>query len=817
MHFHQILRRLLKLPVFTSVAVLTLAIGIGANSAIFSVIEGVVLKPLPFAHPDQLVVIDHGAPALGINSIGAAPFLYYTYREDARVFQDVAMYTTGTESVTGIGEPEEVRSLIATDGLLPILGAGPALGRVFSKEEDSPKGAETVMLANGYWRTRFGGDPSAIGRRILVDGRAREIIGVLPASFRFGDLKPALILPMRLDRGDVHLGQFSYTAVARLKPGATIDQANAETARLVAVGISRFPPFPGMSLAMFEEAKITPHIRLLKDDVIGDVRSVLWVLMGTIGMVLLIACANVANLLLVRAEGRHQELAVRSALGASRGRIAYELLAESVVLGLVGGAVGLAVAYGAVRVLIALAPGNLPRLDDISIDATVLLFTLAISIAAGLLFGAIPVVKYAGAEAAAGLRGGGRSSSASRDRHRARSTLVVVQVALALVLLVSAGLMIRTFESLRHVYPGFARPEEMLTFRLSIPSAQVKDADAVVRMHQAIADRIAAMSGVASVGMTSILPMTGQGWHDPIFAADKTYAERQLPPIRLFKFVSPGLLKTMGTPILAGRDFTWEDAYDRRPVAIVSEALARELWGQPPAAIGKQIRETNNSLWREVVGVVGDERDDGLDKPAPAAAYWPMLMARFEDGDPSVRRTISYVIRSRRTGTAGFADEVSRAVWAINPNLPLANVRTLDEIVAKSMARTSFTLVMLAIAGTMALLLGAAGIYGVMSYAVSQRTREIGIRMALGAERRAVTRMFVRHGLELAAIGVACGLAAALALTRLMTSLLFEVSPIDPLTYVAVCAALAATALVASYLPALRATLVNPVTALRAE
>src|SRR5205814_58044 len=280
--------------------------------------------------------------------------------------------------------------------------------------------------------------------------------------------------------------------------------------------------------------------------------------------------------------------------------------------------------------------------------AMVLLFTFTVSIIAGLLFGVIPVLKYAGAEVAAGLRGGGRSSSASRDRHRARSMLVVVQVALALVLLVSAGLMIRTFESLRHVYPGFARPEEMLTFRLSIPSAQVKDADAVVRMHQAIADRIAAMPGVASVGMTSILPMTGQGWHDPIFAADKTYAERQLPPIRLFKFVSPGLLKTMGTPILAGRDFTWEDAYDRRPVAIVSEALARELWGQPPAAIGKQIRETNNSLWREVVGVVGDERDDGLDKPAPAAAYWPMLMAKFEDGDPSVRRTISYVIRSRR-------------------------------------------------------------------------------------------------------------------------------------------------------------------------
>jgi len=816
----QIVRRLLQLPVFTSVAVLTLAIGIGANSAIFSVVEGVVLKPLPFAHAEQLVVIDHAAPGLGIKEIGAAPFLYYTYREDARVFQDVALYTTGTESITGIGAPEEVRSLIVTDALLPLLGVAPALGRAFSKDDDSPKGAETVVLTDGYWRTRFGGDPSALGRRLLVDGRAREIIGVLPASFRFGDQKPAVVLPLRVDRSAVRLGQFSSTAVARLQPAATIDQAAADVARLIPVSLSRFPPFPGMSLKMFEEAKIAPVLRSLKDDVIGDVGSVLWVLMGTIGMVLLIACANVANLLLVRAEGRHRELAVRSALGASRRRIAYELLAESVVLGLVGGAAGLAVAYAAVRVLVALAPGNLPRLDNISIDATVLLFTLAFSTVAGLLFGAIPVLKYAGADVAAGLHGGGRTSSASRERHRARSTLVVVQVALALVLLVGSGLMIRTFQSLRHVYPGFAHPEELLTFRLTIPTAQVKDPEAAVRMHQAIVDRIGTISGVTSVGLTNVVPMTGSGWHDPVFAADKSYEQKQLPPIRLFKFVSPGLLKTMGNAVVAGRDFTWEDAYNRRPVAMVSEALAREMWGQPSAAIGKQIRETNNSAWREVVGVVGDERDEGVDKPAPASAYWPMLMSRFEDSDDSgtsVRRSIAYVIRSRRSGTAGFAEEVSRAVWSIDPNLPLANVRTLDEVVARSMARTSFTLVMLAIAGAMALLLGAAGIYGVMSYAVSQRTREIGIRMALGAQRHEVTRMFVRHGLALTAIGIACGLGAAVALTRLMASLLFEVSPVDPLTYAAVCASLATAALLATYLPALRATLVNPVTALRAE
>jgi len=404
MRLNQILRRLLQLPVFTTVAVLTLAIGIGANAAIFSVIEGVLLKPLPYPHADELVVLDHSAPGVGMKSIGAAPFQYFTYREDGRVFQDVAMWQSDTESVTGLAEPEEVRSLIVTERLLPMLGAMPALGRLFTKQDDSPGSSDTMILTAGYWRTRFGGDPSAIGRRVLVNGRAREIVGVLPDSFKFLDQKPALILPMRLDRAKVFLGQFSYTAVARLKPGATLDQATVEVARLTPVALNRFPPFEGFSLKMFEDAKLQPNLRLLKTDLIGDVGRVLWVLMGTIAMVLLIACANVANLLLVRAEGRQQELAVRAALGASRGRIAYELLAESVILGLVGGIAGLGLAYVAVRALIALAPGNLPRLDNIAIDPTVLLFTSAISILAGLLFGAIPVFKYAGPHVADGLR-----------------------------------------------------------------------------------------------------------------------------------------------------------------------------------------------------------------------------------------------------------------------------------------------------------------------------------------------------------------------------------------------------------------------------
>ncbi|HXI27805.1 MAG TPA: ABC transporter permease, partial [Vicinamibacterales bacterium] len=701
MRLAHILRRLLQLPAFTTIAVLTLAIGIGANSAIFSVIEGVLLKPLPFAQPDQLVVLDHAAPGVGLKRTGAAPFLYLTYREDSRAFQDVAMWTSDTESITGVAEPEEVPSLIATEGLLPILGVTPALGRLYTKEEDSPKGGETVLLTDGYWRTRFGGDHGVVGRTLLVNGRPRDIIGVLPASFRFADLKPSIVLPMRLDRGEVHLGNFSYSALARLKPGVTIEQATADMGRLIPIGLDRFPPFPGFSRKMFDEAKLSPTVRLLKDDVIGDVGSVLWVLMGTIGMVLLIACANVANLLLVRAEGRQQELAVRAALGASRGRIAYELLAESVVLGLVGGVAGLAVAYGAVRALIALAPGNLPRLENIGIDTPVLLFTFAISIVAGLLFGAIPVFKYAGPQVSAGLRGGGRTSSASRERHRARSTLVVLQVALALVLLVSSGLMIRTFQALQQVNPGFTRPEEVLTFSLSIPGAQVKEPEAVVRMHQAIAEKIAALPGVSAVGLTSLIPMTNSGWHDPIFAFDKTYDQKQIPPLRTFKFVSPGLLKTMGVPLVAGRDLTWADAYDHRAVAMVSEGLARELWGQPAAALGKRIRENNNGDWREVIGVVGDVRDEGLDKKAPTSVYWPMLMTKFEadENGVTVRRTMAYMIRGGRTRSAGFADDVGRAVWSINPNLPLAGVRPLDAIVAKSMARTSFTLVMLAIAG----------------------------------------------------------------------------------------------------------------------
>jgi len=551
--------------------------------------------------------------------------------------------------------------------------------------------------------------------------------------------------------------------------------------------------------------------------VVGDIGNVLWVLMGTICAVLLIACANVANLLLVRAEGRQHELAIRSALGAGKLRIARELLLESVSLGLLGGVVGIGLAYAALRLLVAMGPSQLPRLEEISIDPLVLLFTLAVSLVAGILFGLIPVFKYAGPRLESALRQGGRTASDGRERHRARSALVVVQVSLALVLLISSGLMIRTVRALKQVQPGFIQPEQVLTLHVSIPEAAVAKPDQVVRTYNDMLEKVAAVPGVTSVSLTNSVTMDGYTDNDPIFAADKVYADEKIPALRRYKFISPGSFKTMGNPLLAGRDVTWADIYEHRPVVLVSENLARELWQTPTAALGKQVRENPKAVWREVIGVVGNERDNGVSEKAPTVVYWPMLVERFWGQDFNVQRGMAFAIRSSRTGTSGFLKEVQQAIWSVNPNLPIADVRTLREIYDRSMARTSFTLVMLTIAAGMALLLGLVGIYGVISYSVSQRTREIGIRIALGAQQQTVRQMFVRQGLLLTGIGVVCGVAAAVALTRLMTALLFEVSPLDPATYCAVCAVLLMAALLASYIPARRATNIDPSEALRVE
>ncbi len=816
----QVLRRLSRARTFTAITLITLAVGVGANTVIFSIVEGVLLKPLNYPHAEQLIGVWHRAPGIGLREVNMAPFVYFIDREQNTTLQDIGVYSGDSLSVTGAGQPEHLQGLDVTDGTLPILGVTPALGRLFTRHDDSPGAPETVLLSYGYWRQKFGGSASVLGRTIIADGRPREIIGVLPKGFHFLDeADAALILPMQWDRNKTKLGNFSFRSLARLKPGVTMAQASVDLARLLPIAIRSFPAPEGFSPALFEKAQIQPNLRPLKQDVIGDVGNVLWVLMGSIVMVLLVACANVANLLLVRVEGRRQELAIRTALGAGRSRITAGLLFESLVLGLAGSLVGLALAYGGLRVLLAMAPTGLPRLHEIGIDIPVLLFTLGLAGFVSLMIGLIPVLKYAGPGLQSGLREGGRALSQSRERHRARKTLVVLQVALALVLLICSGLMIRTFQALMHVSPGFAEPDQVRTFRLYIPETQVpaSERDRLVHMEQAMVDKLSALPGVSSVGFSTAIPMDGSDRVDPIVAADRTYKEGELPPLRRFKFISPGFFATLGTPLVAGRDLTWTETYQKRPVAIVSENLAKEYWHDPASALGKRIRIGSTDDWREIVGVAKDVYDDGPNNPAPTSVYWPIMQDGFEGAKEMVRRDAAFAIRSPRAGSAAFMKEVQQTVWAVDSDLPLSDATTLGELYMKSMARTSFTLVMLCVAGSMALLLGIVGIYGVISYAVSQRTREIGIRMALGAQRQALTAMFVRQGLWLTAIGIAFGLVAAFTTMRLMSSLLFNISPMDPGTYAITTAGVLAIAYFACYLPSRRAAAVDPVHALRAE
>jgi len=812
-----VLRRFTRAPMFTAIALITLAIGIGANTAVFSVVNGVLIKPLPYPNSDELVGVWHSAPGVNIPKLNVSPTMHFTYREEGQTFREFGLWSNGGVTITGQAEPEQVRSIDVTDGTLQALGVAPAFGRWFTKEDDTPGTPETVMLMPGYWHRRFGGDQSVVGRTLTIDAKPHTVIGVMPDTFQFLDEQADVLLPMRFDRSRVFLGNFSYQGIARLRPGVTLEQANADVGRMLPIWLKAWPAPMGLDRKVFENAHIGPGLTPLKQDIVGDIRETLWVLMGTIGVVLLIACANVANLLLVRVEGRQQELATRAALGAGWRRIARELLHESLLLGLMGGVLGLAVAYGALKLLLAIGPETLPRLRDITIDPAVLGFTLLASLLSGLFFGAIPILKYSGPHLVTAIRSATRTSSHSRERHRARSVLVVAQVALALVLLVASGLMIRTFQTLRNVQPGFTRPGEVQMLRVSIPESVQADAERVARTYNEILEKVAAIPGVKAAAMVSSAPLEGFNSNDPVGAEDKTYDPGKIPPIRRFKFISPDYFRTVGTPLVAGRDITWTDVFDDRHVVVISDNMAREMWGSSQAALGKRIRVANIDHWREIVGVVGDVYDDGVHEPASTIVYWPMMVSKFWGNERFVARSLTYVVRSERTSTDAFLAQVRQAVWSVNGSLPLALVRTLQDVYDRSMARTTFALVMLAIAGGMALLLGLIGIYGVISYAVSQRTREIGIRMALGVDHKEVKRIFMRHGLVLAGIGIAIGVGVAAGVTRLMASLLFHVSPLDGWTYVAVSLVLATAAVLASYLPARRAAGLDPVEALRAE
>ena len=814
------IRSLCRTRGFAFPALLTLALGIGATTAIFSVVNSVVINPLPYPDSDALVSVVHTVNGRDEAYFGDA--IYTLYTEQNRTFDGFGVWSpyAGAVTVTGQGAPEEVRVLAVSHGLLTALGVLPEIGRGFTDVDDTPGAPDTVILTHRYWHNTFGGNPDVLNRVLIINSRPHQIVGVMPGEFRFGgavvntSLKMSssdILLPLRINRANP-VPVWRHLGVARLKPGITVAQANADVARMVAIWSA-----PSELPSEFRNTRYGASLRPLKQDVVGNVGRTLWVLMATTGIVLMMACANVATLLLVRADARRQEFAIRTALGARWTRVARALLIESLTVALLGGALGVGLAYLGLRTLVAIGPSDLPRLSEVSIDVVVLGFVLLVSLLSGLIFALIAIHRCAEPQLVTAIGGGGRGASPTREHQQSQHALVALQMALALLMLVCSGLMIRSFQALRHVEPGFTQPERVQTLSVSIPVSEVAEPERVTRVQHEMLDRIAAIPGVASVAFTSRLPMDTTGRTSSRLFAEGKADDRSSAPSRQIRFVSPGLFRTLGTPLIAGGDFTWIDIFEERDVAMLSESLAREMWGSPTAALGKRIRE-GNGVWRDVVGVTRDLFDEGVHQPATPTLFLPARLHAKTLGLPSfLSRRVTFVIRSERAGTESLVNEVREAVWSVNANLPLAQVRTLSEVYDQSMARTSFALVMLVIAGVMALLLGVFGLSGVISYAVSQRRREIGIRLALGAQVTDIRRLFMRRGLVLAGIGVAIGLGGAAGSTRLMRSLLFGISPLDPITFAAVPVVLGAAAVLASYLPARRAAAVDPIETLRAE
>ncbi|MGD8817165.1 MAG: ABC transporter permease [Acidobacteriota bacterium] len=805
------LRALQRAPGFLLAAGLTLAIGIGATTAIFTVINGVLLAPLPYPDPDSLVAVWLASEPLGYDAIDHTTSSYLTFRDNNDVFAEFGTYTSGSATITGDGdEPERVDTMGVTDGALRALGAHAELGRLYAPADVEPGAAPKLLLSYGFWQRRYGGDAGIVGDLITIDGQSAEVIGVLPADFRFLDAEPSVYWPIRLDPNEMPtVLSFDYKVLGRLAPGVTEEQASAALSSLLPASIERYQ---WLTPEQAEGFALRVRVRPLKEAVVGNVGRVLWILFGSVGIVLLIACANVANLFLVRAETRRQEIAVRTALGASRGVLVRQFIVESVLLGVIGGFGGLLVAYAGVPLLLGLAPSSLPRAAEIGVDPLTLGFCFVISCLAGLVFGIFPVSYYGAPDLVPALKAGARGASEGRRGNRLRSLLVVGEVALALVLLVGAGLMVRSFLALGTVDSGLRDPQRALTFRVALPRGDYPDNDQAVLAFEQILTRIEAIPGVESAGAASGLTMEFHSNQNSFLAegaADNDVINGA------YKAVAGDYFEAAGIPLLAGRTITWDDVRQRNPVGLVTESLAKHYWGSAQAAIGQRIRHAGNDPWREIIGVVGDIRDGGLRDAPPPVAFWPVVVYDFLGFDSWLRRDLAFVVRTRTDDPAALLPQVREAVWAVDPNLPLSGVDTLDAVVRRYMASTTFMLVMLAVAAAVAVLLGTIGIYGVIAYAFAQRQREIGIRIALGAANGAIRAMVLRHGLMVGGAGVLVGLAGAFGLTRFLQSLLFETGTLDPLTYVIAALLTGGVAVVASYLPALRATRVNPVETLR--
>ena len=808
-------RALVRVPRFTLVAVFTLALGIGATTAIFSAVNGVLLRPLPYPDSERIVGLWHGAPDLGYDQFGISAGIFHQYLTENQVYESMGLYRSWEPNLTEEGEPERVPAVVGTAGLLDVLGVTPLMGRSFSEEEAREGGAAVVVVSYALWQRRFGGRRDILGRTLYVHGAPREIIGVMPPGFDFGgpNRKAELWLPayLNLENGDP--GTFVWNAVARLRPDATPEAAVAQEEVLLQHVRERWAGEESL-INFMDAGGFHPIVHSLQEEVVGDMERPLWILLGTVGLVLLIACANVANLSLVRAEGRQREMAVRAAMGATRGRLARGFLLESVVLAAVGGALGVAAAWAGAPVLLRAAPPELPRLDQISMDGTVLVFALGAAFLSALLFGAAPALRHDIAGLLGVLRSAGRGSTEGRERHHLRNVLVVGQTALAMVLLVGGGLLAKSFWEVRRIDPGFDT-DGILTFRLSLPGQQYSGAVELAAFHQQLLDRLRGLPGVTSAGAISALPLAESAAGTAYEIEDIPTPAGELPPMFWYKYASPGYFETMGISVVVGRAFRPSDHETDLGNIIVSKALADRIWpGQD--VLGRRIRpedDTTDVAWEKIVGVVENTRDRGLREDPGTLIYHAMVGPNADEGW-SVS-SMTYVLRAENpTGLIGGVREV---VKEMDPSLPLVGIQTMEVVVADSIIRLTFTALALCIAALMALMLAAVGLYGVLSYVVSQRTQEIGVRMALGAQTGQVLSMVVVSGAKLAVMGLALGVVGAGALTRLLQGLLYGTEPLDPLTFAGTSGVLLGVGLLASYLPARRAACVDPAESMKTE
>jgi putative ABC transport system permease protein len=821
------LRSLRRSPLFLATTTLTLALGIGAATAIFGVVNAVLLRPLPYPEADRLVVPYHTLQGLGIPFAGQSRGTFFQYQRTVRSFQSIAGYRPNSvnleETATG-GEAERLDAASITANLLSTLGVSPERGRGFSAAEDQPNGDRVALISDGLWRRRFGADPAILDRTIRVNGSSYRVVGVMPPSFRFPAPSTELWLALQLDAASPNAEGFNIAAVARLATGATIAGAGRE----INVQLVRLPEaypniYPGMSTAaVLAQAKARAEVRSLRDQIVGDFARVLWVIAATVVLVLIVTCANVGNLLLVRAEGRTREIAVRSALGATRRRLLAHFLAEGTLLAGAGGVIGFGVAVALTRLLLRAGPANFPRREEIGINGASFAFAFVITAFVAVACSLLPAMRHRSVGIGAMLREGGRAGI-GRERHRAQRTLIVVQVALALLVLAGSGLLARTVWQLQQVRPGFD-PSHTLAFTVSLPRTQFPELWSVTQYYREVERRLRALPGVDEAGIASKLPLVGGSPLAAVYVERFPVTGNTLPPVFAFPIATPGYFRAMRIPLLAGRLFSGEYPPDAPSEVVVSRAFAEQYWHDPTGqtALGQRLKVSTSERapWSTIVGVVESVRDTALAGPPVGEVYFPLT--ELASGKPDslspfpYSRVMNVVLRTSGDPLA-IAAAARREMRAVNADIPIYDLQPMTAVLDRATARTRFALLALGVAAAITLVLGAVGLYGVIAYVVSLRTHELGLRIALGARPLTVLALVLQDGLSLAIVGVMAGLTAFIAVGRFLRGLLVGVTPTDPWTLAAASILVLLVAALASWIPARHASRIDPLEALRTD